>query len=109
MATIVNHRIAGTRITVWDVLHHLDNDWVVQETAEVFGLSPDQIQAAIDYIGEHEDEVRHVDRQLEQRNACGNSPEIESKLAQARAKRLAWLTERQKDQLGEANRVGNRA
>jgi len=91
MAAIVNHRIAGTRITIWDVLHHLDNKWTVEEIAEVFGISPQEVQAAANYIAEHEDEVRDVHRRLEERNARGNSPEVESKLAQARAKRLAWL------------------
>jgi hypothetical protein len=109
MAAIVNHRIAGTRVTIWDVLHHLDNNWPVQAIADVFSLSPKEIQAAVDYIREHEDEVMEVHRRLEERNARGNPPEIEAKLAQARAKRLAWLREIQEQSSQEARRVGNRA
>ena len=108
MTTIVNHRIDGSRVTVWDVLHHLDNNWAVQEIADVFGVSQDEVQAAIDYIMEHEDEVRDVHRQLEERNARGNPPEIEAKLAQARAKRLAWLTKGRKEHSQEVHDVGNR-
>ncbi|MBC8876825.1 MAG: DUF433 domain-containing protein [Planctomycetes bacterium] len=109
MAAIVNHRIAGTRISVWDVLHHLDNNWTLDEIAEVFGISPQEVQAAAKYIAEHEDEVRDVHRRLEERNARGNSAEVESKLDQARARRLAWLRERHQADSREASRVGNRA
>ena len=109
MAALVNHRIVGTRVSVWDVLHHLHNNWTVQEIADVFGISPEQVQAAVDDIAEHEDEVWEVHRQIEQRNAHGNPLGVEAKLAQARAKRLAWLAERQKEHSLEACRVGNRA
>jgi uncharacterized protein (DUF433 family) len=108
MATIMNYRIAGTRVTVWDILHHLENGWTVPEIAEVFGISPEEVQTAMDYIADHVDEVREVHRQIEERNARGNPPEVEAKLAQARAKRLAWLTERQNDNSREECRVGNR-
>ncbi len=109
MAAIVNYRIAGTRLTVWDVLHHLDNKWTGDEIAEVLGISLQDVLAAANYIAEHEDEVRDVHHQFEERNARGNSPLVESKLAQARAKRLAWLKERQQTHWREASRVGNRA
>ena len=105
----VNYRIADTRITVWDVLHHLDNDWTVREIAEVFCLSPAQVQAAVDYIGEHEDEVRNIHRRIEERNASGNSAEVEDKLARARAKRLVWLTEQGQKRPKEADCVGSHA
>ena len=109
MAAIMNHRIVGTRVSVWDVLHHLHNNWTVQEIADVFGISPEEVQAAVDDIAEHADEVWEVHRQIEQRNAHGNPTEVEAKLAQARAKRLAWLPERQNEHPLEACRVGNRA
>ena len=109
MAAIVNHRIVGTRVSVWDVLHHLHNNWAVPEIADVFGISPEEVQAAVDYIAEHGDEVWEVHRQIEQRNAHGNPSEVEAKLAQARAKRLAWLAEKQNEHSLEACRVGNRA
>jgi len=100
MAAILKHRIAGTRITVWDVLHHhLDKNWTAQAIAEVFGISLEEVQAAVSYIAEHEDEVWAVHRQIERRNARGNPSEVEAKLAQARARRLAWLAERQKESL----------
>ena len=35
---IVDHRIAGTRITVWDVQHHLENDWPLDGSPESLDL-----------------------------------------------------------------------
>ncbi|MEX1027651.1 MAG: DUF433 domain-containing protein [Candidatus Paceibacterota bacterium] len=96
---IVDHRIAGTRITVWDVLHHLKNDWSLNEIAEVLRLSDQQVQAAVDYIHAHQDELVKVHQQIEARNAQANPPEVQDKLAAARARRIRWLEERQKTML----------
>ena len=54
MTHIVDHRIAGTRITVWDMFHHLENGWQDREIAEVLGVTQVQVRAALDYISEHE-------------------------------------------------------
>jgi uncharacterized protein (DUF433 family) len=88
---IVDHRIAGTRITVWDVLHHWENDWPTNEIAEVLGLSDDQVRDAVEYIGAHRDEVMQVHQRIEARNARGNPPDVQAKLGAARARRSAWL------------------
>ncbi|MBM4095093.1 MAG: DUF433 domain-containing protein, partial [Planctomycetes bacterium] len=45
MAAMMNHRIAGTRVSVWDVLHHLHHNWTLPEIADVFGISPEEAQA----------------------------------------------------------------
>ena len=93
---IVDHRIAGTRITVWDVLHHLENDWALDEIAEVLGLSDQQVQAAVDHIHAHHADVMKVHQRIEERNARGNSPRFQAQLEAARARRLKWLEQRQK-------------
>jgi uncharacterized protein (DUF433 family) len=108
MTDIVDHRIAGTRITVWDVFHHLENGWQNREIAEVLGVTQVQVQVALDYISEHEGEVRRTHEMIEQRNARGNSTDVQSRLQQARAKRLAWVTGRQPVDAPEANCVGHR-
>ncbi len=82
---IVNNRISGTRITVWDVLHYLEGDWSHEEIGDVLGLSAEQLKAAERYIDEHRDEVMKVHRQIESRNARGNSPEVDAKLASSRS------------------------
>jgi len=92
MTHIVDHRIAGTRITVWDVFHHLENGWEDQEIAEVLGVTQVQVRTALDYIREHESEVRRTHELIERRNARGNSTDVQARLQQARAKRLAWLS-----------------
>ena len=93
---IVDHRIAGTRITVWDVLHHLENDWSWEEIAEVLGLSDEQVHATVEYIRAHRDEVMKVHRRIEERNARGNAPDVRAHLEAARARRLEWMDHRQK-------------
>ena len=108
MASIENHCIAGTRISIWDVLHHLESGCTIPEIADVFNLSSTQVESALDYISEHEGEVRRIHRQIEQRNTVGNTPDVESKLAKARAKRLAWQAERQPIDTQELHCVGNR-
>ncbi len=98
-AAIVNNRVAGTRITVWDVVHYRENGRSPEEIAAILPVTPEQVRAALAYIEEHEEEVMAVHRRLEERNARGNPPEIEAMLAESRAKRLAW-----REQFGKAER-----
>jgi uncharacterized protein (DUF433 family) len=83
---IVQNRIAGTRITVWDVLHYLETGWSQPEIAGTLYLSDAQIAAVARYIEEHKEELMAVHRQIEARKARGNPPEITAKLAQSRTK-----------------------
>ena len=99
---IVDNRIAGTRITVWDVLHYLEGNWTRREIADLFKLGEDRIQAAIDYIDANREYVMQVHREIEERNARGNPPEVEAKLVETRAKMQAWLEERRKQRVSEA-------
>jgi uncharacterized protein (DUF433 family) len=110
-AEILHNRIAGTRITVWDVLHYLEGGWSRREIADFFKLGDDQIQAAIDYIDANYDYVMQVHREIEERNARGNPPEIEAKLVKTRAKMQAWLEERRQSRVagaGDARAAGGR-
>jgi uncharacterized protein (DUF433 family) len=50
--------IAGTRITVYDVMDYYKNGWHRDQIAALFRLSSRDIQAAIDYIESHEEEVK---------------------------------------------------
>jgi uncharacterized protein (DUF433 family) len=89
-ARIENHRIAGTRITVYDVFHYLEaGRWTPAEIAEALRLSPEQLDAAIEYIDEHRDEMMAVHRRIEERNARGNPPEVEAKAQESHARPLA--------------------
>jgi uncharacterized protein (DUF433 family) len=93
---IVDHRIAGPRITVCDVLHHLENDWPTNEIEEVLGLSNEQVRAAVEYIDAHRDEVMRVHQRIKERNARGNPPDVQARLEAARARRSAWLEQQHK-------------
>jgi uncharacterized protein (DUF433 family) len=103
---ICGPRIAGTRITVYDVAYYLEAGRQPAAIAELFRLSVEQIQAAIQYIEAHKAEVMAVHREIEERNARGNPPEIEEMRKQSRAKMEAWLNERRRLQNQEGNGAG---
>jgi uncharacterized protein (DUF433 family) len=88
---IINNRIAGTRITVWDITYYLANGRSPEYIAEILPVTEEQVRAAIQYIEEHKEEVMAVHRQIEERHARGNTPEVEAKLAESQAKRLALM------------------
>jgi uncharacterized protein (DUF433 family) len=90
---IVNNRIAGTRITIWDVLHYLETGWSRSEIAVTLHLSEAQVDAVARYIEEHQEELMAMHQQIEARKACGNPLEITTKLAQSRTKLQEWLTQ----------------
>lgn len=106
ISAIQNHRIAGTRITVWDVLHYLENDWTTTEIAEALRISDEQVQAAQRYIAENRDEVMAVHRQIEERNARGNPPAIEAQRNETRARMQEWRTKHRTEQESHANGTG---
>jgi uncharacterized protein (DUF433 family) len=106
-AAIVNHLIAGTRITVWDVYHYLERGRSAERIAEILNLSPEQVQATIQYIEENKDYVLEVHQQIEERIARGNPPEIESLRAASKLKMQAWLEERHRAKNEELNGEGH--
>jgi uncharacterized protein (DUF433 family) len=93
---IVHNRIAGTRITVWDVLHYLEAGWARSDIAATLHLTEAQVAAAAMYIAEHRHEVMVVHQCIEDRKARGNPPEIRAKAAKSRAKLQEWLTHHHK-------------
>jgi uncharacterized protein (DUF433 family) len=62
MSTKIIHRgrgpeIEGTRITVYDVWDYARQGWHRDRIAALFRLSSRDIQAALDYIAQHQDDV----------------------------------------------------
>src|SRR5262245_8941008 len=98
-AAIIKNRVDGTRITVWDVYQYVEAGWSDEQIMGVLPLSLDQLRAAKRYIEENLDYVREGHRQIEERNAKGNSPEVMRKLEQSQVKMQAWLAQR-KEQSG---------
>lgn len=73
--------IAGTRITVYDVMDYYKNgrhrDWI----AALFRLSSRDIQAAIDYIEAHKEEVTaEYEKILERHRNYKYPPEVQAKI-----------------------------
>ena len=93
---IVKNRIAGTRITIWDVLHYLETGWCPPDIAEILHVSEAQVEAVARYIEDHKEELIVVQRQIEDRKARGNPPEITAKLAKSRVKLQDWLKQHPK-------------
>jgi uncharacterized protein (DUF433 family) len=86
--------IAGTRITVYDVLDYLQADWRCEHIAGLFRLPPDEIQAAIQYIEDHKDEVmREYQKILDRHRNYQYPPEVQEKLARSHEKFKAKLAE----------------
>jgi uncharacterized protein (DUF433 family) len=65
--------VAGTRITLYDILDYVHDGWPPHLIAAWLNLSPDQIQAALVYIEAHRAEVeaqyQQVLRQAEENRA----------------------------------------
>jgi uncharacterized protein (DUF433 family) len=86
-------QLARTRITVYDLIPYLEASESANYIALVLGLSIAEVQALIQYIEEHKDEVMAVHRRIEERIAKGNPPEVEAKLRASHAKLLALRAE----------------
>jgi uncharacterized protein (DUF433 family) len=77
--------IEGTRITVYDVIDYWKEDWRAEQIAAVFRLPREDIEAAIDYIASHEEEVMADYQQIVSRHQCATyAPEVQAKLAHNR-------------------------
>lgn len=105
MTAIVKHRIEGTRITVWDVYQYTIADWSDEQILGVLPISLVQLHATKRYIDENRDVVHEGHLRIEERNARGNSPEVEEKLKQSRAKIEAW---REQKRAANRSKVGDR-
>jgi len=85
--------IAGTRITVYDVLEYDKAGWHRDMIAAILSLSSHQVEAAIRYIEEHRDEViASYERNME-RIRRGNPPELQAKLDAAHERLQSRLRE----------------
>jgi uncharacterized protein (DUF433 family) len=93
-------RIEGTRITIYDVLTYSEEGWYPSSIAAVLGISTAQVEAALQYVAEHKEEVMKVYRSILARIERGNPPEIEAKRRQSHERLLAKLKELQEQRKG---------
>ncbi len=83
--------IAGTRITVYDVLDYHTLGWHPTTIAATLRLSSEQVVAAIRYVEEHKDEVMAEYQKILDRCDRGNPPEVQARLDATHAKyRALW-------------------
>jgi uncharacterized protein (DUF433 family) len=103
-AEIINRgrgpEIAGTRITVYDVMDYRKHGWHRDRIAALFRLSSDQVQAALDYIDANLAEVTAAyDRNVEWSRSYQYPPDVQAKLDACRGlakKRLEEIRARRK-------------
>ena len=88
--------IAGTRITVYDIMDYYTKDWHHTAIATWLRISSAQVLAAIQYIEAHQDEVMAEYQKMLERDAQGNPPEIQAKLDAIHAKYEVLWAERRK-------------
>ena len=69
--------IAGTRITVYDIVDYLDEGWHPTAIAAFFRISSREVEAAIRYIQEHQEDVRSEYQRILAR-AAGEIPRTSS-------------------------------
>ena len=86
--------IAGTRITVFDIVDYLDEGWHPTAIASFFRISSREVDAAIRYIEEHQVDVRAEYERILSRSAQGNPPELQSRLDAGHEKFLERVQER---------------
>jgi uncharacterized protein (DUF433 family) len=99
--------IAGTRITVFDVLDYLRANWHRTQIALLFRLSTRQVDAAIHYIEEHKEEVMAEYETIMDRINRGNPPEIQAKLDAVQGRARAMLKELRESKSQESKDEGH--
>jgi uncharacterized protein (DUF433 family) len=92
--------IAGTRITVYDVMDYYKHGWHRDQIAAMFRLSSRDIQAAIDYIEAHKEDVQaEYQKILDRHHNYKYPPEVQAKIdqcARVARDRLAKLRRQQR-------------
>jgi uncharacterized protein (DUF433 family) len=84
--------IEGTRITVYDIWDYARQGWHRDRIAALFRLSSRDIQAALDYIDQHHDEVITTSQRIRARQKLYSyAPEVEAKIAASRQHAQARL------------------
>jgi uncharacterized protein (DUF433 family) len=86
--------IVGTRITVFDVMDYLKHDWHRDRIAALFRLSSRDVQAAIDYIAAHREEVEaEYQRILDRHHNYQYPPDVQAKLEESHRRFVEFVKE----------------
>jgi uncharacterized protein (DUF433 family) len=112
MADIINRgrgpEIDGTRITIYDILDYVTDNWHHTAIAAWLRISSEEVLAAMKYIEEHKEEVMANYQKILDRCARGNPPELQAKLDATHAKyQELWADRLRASQTAEHNHEGN--
>jgi uncharacterized protein (DUF433 family) len=99
--------IAGTRITVYDVIEYYETGWHRDRIAAILSLSSREVEAAIRYIEEHRDEVMASFEKNMERIRRGNPPDFQAKLDAAHERLQARLRELREAKSREGQDAGH--
>jgi uncharacterized protein (DUF433 family) len=99
--------IAGTRITVYDVLEYHKTGWHRDMIADTLELSSGQVELAIRYIEEHREEVMSGYEKNMDRINRGNPPELQAKLDAGHERFMAMVQELRDAKSREARDAGH--
>jgi uncharacterized protein (DUF433 family) len=94
--------IAGSRITVFDILSCLQAGWHPTQIALFFRLGTRQVDAAVRYIDKHKEEVLAEYQKIIDRINRGNPPELQAKLDAVRGTARAMVEQIQRSKRPEA-------
>lgn len=95
--------IEGTRITVYDVLDYSRHGWHRDRIAALFRLSSRDIQAALDYIDQHQDDVMaSYHRLCARQTAYAYPPDIAAKIAASRERAQSRLAAKKSSPVEES-------
>jgi len=81
--------LSTVRITVYDIIPYLEGGDGPNMIAVTLNISTRQVLALMEYIENHKEEVMEVHREIEERFARGNPPEVKAKLRKSHAKLMA--------------------
>jgi uncharacterized protein (DUF433 family) len=102
--------IAGTRITVYDVMDYYKDGWHRDKIAILFRLSSRDIQAAIDYIEAHREEVEvEYQKILDRHRNYKYPPEVQKIVDECTSRadrRLEEIRKRRSEDNGNADAHG---
>jgi uncharacterized protein (DUF433 family) len=102
--------IAGTRITVYDVMDYLKDGWPRDRIAALFRLSSRDVQAAIEYIERRREQVEaDYARILERHRTYQYPATVRAKIDRCREaaeRRLDQVRHRRRDEAPDAKNPG---
>lgn len=96
--------IEGTRITVYTVMDYVRAGEPPEKIADYLQLCPEQVEAAIEYIEAHREEVDREYERILERVRKGNPPWVEALLAKSAEELKARIRAREKER-ADADRV----